>query len=149
MKRYHARSNYRGICGAIVPLTFIPNADYGGVLFQNSRVRFTDVTDGTSSTVALGECYADPGTNKVGALWVGMEDSIGTVYISDVFWGLDTGNYRINGPGAQAFGSRHIGGGAQFAFCDGHVQFIHPSADPNAVMALAGRADGIVVNGDF
>jgi prepilin-type N-terminal cleavage/methylation domain-containing protein/prepilin-type processing-associated H-X9-DG protein len=149
-KQYHAKSNYRGVCGT-TPLFFVPNKDYGGVLYQNSKVRPTDVTDGTSMTLALGECMLDPSQpNKVGAIWAGMADTTqGTVYyVSDVFWGLDTQDYRLNGPGVQAFSSRHPGG-VQFAFCDGSVRLILSAADPSLLPILAGRNDGLNPNGDF
>jgi prepilin-type processing-associated H-X9-DG protein len=71
-----------------------------------------------------------------------------TVYVSDVFWSVDEGDFRVNGPGAQAFGSRHDGG-AFFGFCDGSVRFLRDSADPLKVQALAGRNDGIVPDGDL
>src|SRR5438067_3128759 len=35
LKRDHAKSNYRGICGPVIPFPFIPDYDYGGVLFHN------------------------------------------------------------------------------------------------------------------
>jgi prepilin-type N-terminal cleavage/methylation domain-containing protein/prepilin-type processing-associated H-X9-DG protein len=146
-KRGHAKSNYRGICGPGDPTNWNQDFDYGGVLFQNSRVRILDVTDGTSNTVAIGECYADANTGYVGAIWAGMDDSVGTFYVSDVFWGIDTNTFVLNGPGPQAFASRHTGG-VQFAFCDGHVQMLRTSINPNVVVALAGRNDGIVVT-DF
>jgi prepilin-type N-terminal cleavage/methylation domain-containing protein/prepilin-type processing-associated H-X9-DG protein len=152
-KRYHAKANYRGVCGPKLPRVFVPDRDYGGVLYQNSKVRLGDITDGTSTTLALGECVLDEEAGKVGALWVGMDDSaadafgVRTVYVSDVFWSVDEGNFRINGPGAQAFGSRHAGG-AFFGFCDGSVRFLRDSADPLKVQALAGRSDGIVAECD-
>ena len=119
--------------------------DGNGVLFPDSRIRFDDVIDGTSSTFAVGECYQDAQTGKLGAIWVGMDDidANGIVYVSNVIWGLDTGDFRINGPGPQAFGSRHTGG-ANFAFCDGSVRFVRDGTDLAAVAALAGRNDGRV-----
>lgn len=145
LKRNHAKSNYRGFCGPTVPVYFYIDYDYGGVLYQNSRIALTDITDGTSNTLALGECKVDVPTNKVGAIWVGMDDSIGSVYISDVFWSVDGGNYRLNGPAPQAFSSRHAGG-VMFAFCDGSIHLLRDSIDPKIIEALAGRNDGIVAN---
>ena len=75
LKRDHAKSNYRGICGPSIPLIFVANTDYGGVLFQNSKIRFTDIPDGTSNTLALGECVLDEATGHVAAVWVGMDSS--------------------------------------------------------------------------
>jgi prepilin-type N-terminal cleavage/methylation domain-containing protein/prepilin-type processing-associated H-X9-DG protein len=148
LKRYHAKSNYRGICGPMIPLYFYPDSDYGGVLFQNSKIRVMDITDGTSNTLALGECMSDETAGYVAALWVGMECSQGSVYVSDCFWSVDNGDFRINGPGTQAFGSRHAGGGAQFGFCDGSVHFIRDTADVTKVQILAGRNDGLIADPD-
>ncbi|MGL4421095.1 MAG: DUF1559 domain-containing protein, partial [Gemmataceae bacterium] len=52
----HALSNYRAICGTDSTGFFHVNEDRNGVLFQNSKIRFEAITDGTSSTVAVGEC---------------------------------------------------------------------------------------------
>jgi prepilin-type N-terminal cleavage/methylation domain-containing protein/prepilin-type processing-associated H-X9-DG protein len=148
LKRYHAKSNYRGICGPTLPLVFVPDRDYGGVLYQNSKVRLSDISDGTSTTFAMGECVLDEPGGKVAALWAGMDSSAtGTVYVSDVFWSVDDGDFRINGPGPQAFGSRHTDG-ASFGFCDGSVRFVRDTADPQKVQILAGRNDGLVADSD-
>ena len=148
-RRDHAKSNYRGVGGPRVPRLFVPNEDTGGVLFQNSHIRNADIKDGTSNTMALGECALDESAGKWAAIWAGMDSSAtGIVWVSDVFWGLDTGDFRINGPGPQAFSSRHTGG-AFFGFCDGSIHFIRDSTDPQKVLALAGRNDGQVVDVDF
>ncbi|HEY1378378.1 MAG TPA: DUF1559 domain-containing protein [Gemmataceae bacterium] len=178
LKRYHAKSNYRGVCGPTIPALFVPNMDWGGVLYQNSRTRLEDITDGTANTFALGECVLDdvPARTKpqgaapvygngtpradgecasaaagahVAAVWVGMGSSVvdGLVCVSDVYWAVDGGDFRINGPGPQAFGSRHPGG-ASFGFCDGSVRFIRDSADATRLQLLAGRADGRVADPD-
>jgi prepilin-type N-terminal cleavage/methylation domain-containing protein/prepilin-type processing-associated H-X9-DG protein len=148
-KRDHAKSNYRGVAGPYLPPVYVADVDYGGVLFQNSKVRLTDITDGTSNTLAVGECVLDVPTTKVAAIWVGMDSSgDGVVFISDVFWSVDAGDYRLNGPGPQAFSSRHPGG-VQFGLCDGSVRLIHDTADPRQVQILAGRNDGLVASGDF
>jgi len=149
-KQNHAKSNYRGICGPVSPTVFTPNKDWGGVIFQNSTIRIIDIKDGTSTTIAIGECMLDQTTGKVGAIWAGMADTTnGTVfYISDVFWGIDAQDYQINGSGAQAFSSRHSGG-AQFGFCDGSVRWIRQTVDPVLVTYLAGRNDGHIVGDDF
>jgi prepilin-type N-terminal cleavage/methylation domain-containing protein/prepilin-type processing-associated H-X9-DG protein len=149
LKRDHAKSNYRGICGQVPLVLLYPGEDYGGAFFQNSQVRFADITDGTSNTLCLGECVESVPKNKLGAIWAGMDlTADGTLWVSDVFWGLDTGDFRIDGPGPQAFGSSHTNG-ANFAFCDGSVHFIPDSASPAQVVGLAIRNDGLVNDGDF
>ena len=130
-----------------MPTHFIPDHDYGGVLYQNSRTRLIDIVDGTSTTLCLGECIVDEPTHHVGAIWAGMDYSIGAVYISNCFWSMDGDQFRINGPAAQAFSSHH-GGGAFFAFCDGAVRYLRESTDLRKIQALCGRADGVVTDGE-
>ena len=148
-KGNNAKSNYRAVCGACTPITFLVDHDYGGVLYQNSKTRVLDITDGTSNTLVLGECSLDTLNGKVAALWVGMElDDWPVVYISDVMWGIDEDQYKLNGVGLQAFGSHHDGT-VQFAFADGSVRPIRDNIDVKTVEILAGRADGLVVPNDF
>jgi prepilin-type N-terminal cleavage/methylation domain-containing protein/prepilin-type processing-associated H-X9-DG protein len=144
-------SNYRGVSGPITYPFFTANQDMGGVLYQNSKIRMTDITDGTSNTLAIGECIfnMDPAVSKRACLWVGMTGlRNGSIWISDVMWWVDNATATINGPATQAFSSRHPGG-AYFAFCDGSVRFFRNGADPNSIRWIAGRADGNVVNLDF
>jgi prepilin-type N-terminal cleavage/methylation domain-containing protein/prepilin-type processing-associated H-X9-DG protein len=145
----NAKSNYRAVCGACTPIQFIVDYDYGGVLYQNSKTRVLDITDGSSNTLVLGECSLDPLNGKVGALWVGMElDDWPTVYISDVMWGIDQDQFKLNGVGVQAFGSHHDGA-VQFAFGDGSVRLVRDTLDLRTAEILAGRADGLPVPNDF
>jgi prepilin-type N-terminal cleavage/methylation domain-containing protein/prepilin-type processing-associated H-X9-DG protein len=152
-KNSMAKSNYRGIFGPTVPATFVADIDGGGILFQNSKIRPIDITDGTSNTLLLGECTLDPTVEKVGAIWAGMAESDapatpnGTVYVSDVYWSFDSSTYVLNGSGDQAFSSRHTGG-ALFAFADGHIRFISQNVDPQQMIYLAGRNDGLVASVD-
>jgi prepilin-type N-terminal cleavage/methylation domain-containing protein len=144
-----AMSNYRAVAGPITYPTFFANQDMGGVMFQNSTIRLTDITDGTSNTLAVGECKFDPRVDKRAAIWPGMSGlRDGAVWISDVMWWVDESTAQVNGTAPQAFSSWHTGG-AFFGFCDGSVRFFRNSADPNTIRFLAGRADGVVVNPDF
>jgi prepilin-type N-terminal cleavage/methylation domain-containing protein/prepilin-type processing-associated H-X9-DG protein len=147
LKRHHAKSNYRAVAGPHLPQLFAADHDYGGVLYQNSKTRVLDITDGTSHTLVVGECVLDEAANKVAAIWAGMDLNSGAVYVSDVFWGIDAGDFRLNGPGPQAFSSRHPGG-VGFAFADGSVRLIRDTADPQQVIALTGRNDGLVADDD-
>jgi prepilin-type N-terminal cleavage/methylation domain-containing protein len=145
-----AMSNYRGVCGPN-DLPFIPDLDRGGVLWQNSRIRPMDIPDGLSFTLLVGECKFDSYKEPTACIWPGMGGMIDpiTVRISDVMWCVDDADYRINGPGPQAFSSRHSGGGALFAFCDGSIRFLRETASPDTIRWLAGRNDGVAVSGDF
>src|SRR5262249_36633107 len=145
----HAMSNYRATAGPTDFPFFYADTDMGGVMFQNSKIRVLDITDGTSNTLIVGECLFDTRVDKRAALWVGMTGlRDGSVWISDVMWWVDDTSARINGPAPQAFSSRHPGG-AFFGFCDGSVRFFREGGDINTLRFLAGRADGKVVNSDF
>jgi prepilin-type N-terminal cleavage/methylation domain-containing protein len=145
----HAMSNYRAVAGPITYPFFFVDKDMGGVMYQNSKIQIVDVTDGTSNTLAVGECLFDEATGKRAALWAGMTGlRDGSIWISDVMWWVDESTARVNGPAPQAFSSRHVGG-AFFGFCDGSVRFFREGGDVNIVKWLAGRNDGHVVNVDF
>lgn len=119
--------------------------DRGGVMYQNSRIKFEQITDGSSNTLMIGECKLDPINAKWACIWAGMRGvKGGSIYISDVMWALDPKTAVINGTAPQAFGSHHSPSGAFFIFADGTVRFVLANADPNVVMWLATRNDGNV-----
>ncbi len=146
----HALSNYRAIAGVWDQRpTFRSNLDLGGIMFQNSRILIKDITDGTSSTVILGECKFDQTEDKWAAIWAGMSGlRSGSVYVSDVMWWMDHNSTRVNGPAPQAFSSRHPGG-ALFAFADGSTRFFREGGDVDILQYLGGRNDGKIVPLDF
>jgi prepilin-type N-terminal cleavage/methylation domain-containing protein/prepilin-type processing-associated H-X9-DG protein len=151
-------SNYRAVCGTDSSGLFYANEDRNGIMWQNSKVKFTDVTDGTSNTVVVGECVfvEDKNTRKWAAIWVGHtgyycspDATIGCgVRISDNMWHLDDTSAQINGSAPQAFGSRHPGG-ANFGFGDGSIRFFRSTADPLTIKWLGSRNDGRVIAYDF
>ena len=113
-----ATSNYRAIWGpnpTDIP-TYSPDQDFGGVMFQNSRIRLTDITDGTSNTIFVGECKENynetTGLGQKACIWPGMSgiNSAGSIVVSDVMWYMDTSTCYINGTVPQAFSSNHPGG---------------------------------------
>jgi prepilin-type N-terminal cleavage/methylation domain-containing protein len=73
-----AVSNYRATCGTLTTTIYPAEKDLGGVMYQNSRVRITDVIDGTSNTTMVGEGkYGVPRRVSTGnalssAIWCGM-----------------------------------------------------------------------------
>jgi prepilin-type N-terminal cleavage/methylation domain-containing protein/prepilin-type processing-associated H-X9-DG protein len=143
--------NYRAVTGPLANF----GSDMGGVMFNNSKIRITDITDGTSNTLAFGECMWDQASGKVATTWPGMtgvrvNPSTGllSVYISDVMWWVDDTTAAVNGSAPQAFSSRHPNG-AFFGFCDGSVRFFKNGGNVTTLKYLAGRNDGVVVNPDF
>jgi prepilin-type N-terminal cleavage/methylation domain-containing protein len=149
-----ATSNYRAIGGSNGPAAAIIDFDMGGVMYQNSKIRIEQITDGSSNTISVGECMLDDQTGKAACIWAGMRGlgpslanpAVNAVWWSDVMWWVDANSATLNGPAPQAFGSRHHPGGAFFVFCDGTVRFAMQNVNPSIIIALAGRSDGITVN---
>ena len=142
-------SNYRAVAGPITYPYFYVDQDMGGVMYQNSAIRLTDITDGTSNTLCVGECLFDQRTGKRACIWPGMTGlRNGSIWISDVMWWVDQSTAQVNGTAPQAFSSRHPGG-AMFAFCDGSVRLFRTGTDPNIIRWLAGRNDGVIVPMNF
>jgi prepilin-type N-terminal cleavage/methylation domain-containing protein/prepilin-type processing-associated H-X9-DG protein len=154
IRNNHAMSNYRGVAGPYTYPYISLNMDFGGVFWQNSKIKIVAITDGTSNTLCIGECKFDQQSGHTACIWAGMEGwvapgaSSGSVRISDVMWYVDNASAQVNGTAPQAFTSRHPGG-ANFGFCDGSVRFFKNNADPNTIRFLAGRDDGVVVSPDF
>jgi prepilin-type N-terminal cleavage/methylation domain-containing protein/prepilin-type processing-associated H-X9-DG protein len=132
-----------------------------GVLFQDSKINFLAVTDGTSSTLLLGErppsadfqfgwWYAGIGQRETGSgdMILGVREPNLMPIVSGSKCG--PGNYPFmpatgfDDPcGVFHFWSPHRGG-ANFAFCDASVRFLSYSAY-DLMPALASRAGGEVV----
>jgi prepilin-type N-terminal cleavage/methylation domain-containing protein/prepilin-type processing-associated H-X9-DG protein len=130
-----------------------------GVLFLDSRVRLTDVRDGTSATLFAGE--RPPSPDLVYGWWYA---GIGQAYTGSLdmvigarerngarpwYAGCGPGPFQYQ-PGSEEdfcsvfhYWSPHANG-ANFAFADGSVRFLAYSADP-IMPALATRAGGEVV----
>ena len=155
-----APSQYVGMAGQLEPEEFA--AQNNGVFYRNSKVGFRDITDGTISTLMVGE----RSRNVADATWVGMipngracnnptwpvqDCETSNVLIlghtgpsPDEPW-IDVPNYRQ--AGVDDFHSRHPGG-CDFVFCDGSVRFIKETIDPRTFSALATRAGGEVISQD-
>src|SRR5262249_20646508 len=123
-----------------------------GLFFRNSRVRFRDVMDGTSKTIAVGER----------AYWLGNATWVGAVTGASMYpdgyigksaaksrppnpsWAMVLGHAghdsAPNGPQSEInqFWSLH-GDGANFVYADGHVVFIPASMDYTIYRAMSTR----------
>jgi prepilin-type N-terminal cleavage/methylation domain-containing protein/prepilin-type processing-associated H-X9-DG protein len=127
------------------------------MLGENSTTRLTDITDGTSNTLAMGEQTLDL-YNGVTSAWaycgwasIGI-DPVGNWNGTVPAQGLNIWQYGTN-PGTAIFGRRaswynaaslHTGG-VNFVFADGSVHFISQSIDVPSLTYLSRMADGQVI----
>ena len=134
-----------------------------GIFFGCSSTRIRDITDGTSSTLMVGESYTDPSYVRdgqgmdywqFGAPSTGGWDCIpgdlgGTEYSEGLGSAFSKINSRLDPsiPGVLvelSFGSYHIGG-ANFTLADGSVRFISENIDINVYRSLGSIGGGEVV----
>ncbi len=136
-----------------------------GILYNNSAVRMTDISDGTSNTIAVGErpcsgdLYIGWGFAPYG---YGAGDGDTVIGGKDAWLASVTGDLSTNigfvqprQPNGTAeldvahFWSFHTAG-ANFLFADGSVHFMAYSASNNALfVALCTRSTGEVVSLPF
>jgi prepilin-type N-terminal cleavage/methylation domain-containing protein/prepilin-type processing-associated H-X9-DG protein len=133
---------------------------HDGVLYQNSRVRFGDITDGLSNTLMLGE--RPPSADLQFGWWYAGVGQRGTGS-ADLVLGVREQNLQpilvgsTCGPGAYPYGPGQFNdpcamfhfwsphpGGANFVCADGSVHFVTYAANP-LLPALASRAGEEVV----
>lgn len=121
---HHMPGNYVGSRGSL-------STSINGVFFPDSQVRFADLIDGSSSTIAMGE-RGIPKALNIGWMLCGSN--------ADAFIGMDVGLAPGDGSGAHNdhYWSHHVGG-AHFLLCDGSVKFLSENADHSLLSGLATR----------
>ncbi len=158
-------SHYFGVAGPKIPpglpnphgYVYKPGGSYGGyaqdgVLYNDSAVKFSEITDGLSNTFMLGEMamhednsygttanwYGGDGANWVrGISFTGMSSSKNVVFGVNVM-PSSAGFYDFND---LPFSSMHPGG-AQFAKCDGSVSFVDEDMAMGVYWATCSRHRG-------
>lgn len=123
----------------------VTNAD--GTFFLNSSVKMRDISDGTSNTIAAGECVNDFDAFKdhfyIGSTSIGGWDGLSREY-SEYLGSTDV---PMNTSTEVAFGSKHVGG-AHFLLLDGSVRFLSENMSQRIYSYLGSREDGEVI-GEF
>jgi prepilin-type N-terminal cleavage/methylation domain-containing protein len=151
-----AVSNYRATCGTLASIFYTVNFDYGGVMYQNSKVKIAEITDGTSNTFVIGEGRYKParhvstGNTLSSALWCGMSGThtvpgFGTyVWIDNVMWPTGGNPSWARDYVDEAYNSNHTNI-VQFLFGDGAVHGLAANIDPTLRAQLGVRNDGLPV----
>jgi prepilin-type N-terminal cleavage/methylation domain-containing protein/prepilin-type processing-associated H-X9-DG protein len=116
------------------------------------------IPDGTSNTFLIGEALPERHDHLVGGSWWsanGGESHVSTIIPLNYAvthpidpsaqWCSPADRYRGNWDVSWGFSSRHTGG-ANFAFADGHVQFVAQGIDARTYNLLGCRNDNQPVN---
>jgi prepilin-type processing-associated H-X9-DG protein len=149
-------------------MTFIGDPDAGpvrpkcnGVIYESSRTRIADITDGTGNTVLVGERPPSRDLFWGWWTWSALDASLGVRNTWTVYGGLESSpsqlcvslvpeNYRASDGSTcdtHHFWSQHPGGG-NWLFADGSVRFLPYRA--NAILpALATRSGGEIINDEW
>jgi len=129
-----------------------------GVFYRNSRVQLADITDGTSSTILIGDrAWSHAMTPWAGAVSHGVvrggprnpwRDNPQAAYPAPNFCLVQTNKIndaRDPDGSLDEFYSEHPGG-VNGLFADGSVHFLHNTIQPAVLHALGTRAGGEVVS---
>jgi prepilin-type N-terminal cleavage/methylation domain-containing protein/prepilin-type processing-associated H-X9-DG protein len=147
-----APANYVGSYGVDEP-----GVDGDGIFFRNSTVRIGDITDGTSSTIMVGERsfkYAE-GT-WVGAVTGSQQGATPGSPLPTI--PENSSNFVLAHSGEMFgpeqpkeinnFSAAHTRG-INYLFADGHIRFLTSSTDFPTFKALTTRKGGEAISGDY
>jgi prepilin-type N-terminal cleavage/methylation domain-containing protein/prepilin-type processing-associated H-X9-DG protein len=130
----------------------LPTAGLNGVMFYNSQVRLTSITDGSSNTFLAGERYSyDPTYNSTQLLedtrgWAWCNYNSGQDHLGDTAHPINSQASAIGNTARRTnFGSNHTGG-ANFLLCDGSVRFVSNGIDIVTLQRLSVPNDGNAVS---
>jgi prepilin-type processing-associated H-X9-DG protein len=149
-----ATNSYAACYGAGGEIAEEPDAG-NGLFFRNSRLRFADVRDGTSYTLAVGEraalftqtAWAGCVTNGTTRVTLGAPTTSTAVEDPPTQPLAHTGSHTLNAPDSDPddFFSPHRNQ-AMFLFADGSIRAVRCGLDLRVLQALSTRNGGEVID---
>ncbi|MFM7148444.1 MAG: DUF1559 domain-containing protein, partial [Gemmataceae bacterium] len=151
-----ATNSYAACFGDSAELSWNPDRG-NGVFFQNSRVRIADITDGTSTTIALGERasffakapWAGTITGGTVRTTPGAPVFRSTFHPPQMMPLVRIGRKALHDPFSEPydFYSPH-GERIHFVYSDGSARVARTKMEVSVLRALSTRSGGEVVSGD-
>jgi prepilin-type N-terminal cleavage/methylation domain-containing protein/prepilin-type processing-associated H-X9-DG protein len=157
-----AGSNYVGVFGVGEP-----GVNGNGTFYRGSFTKFTDITDGLTQTLCVGERSTNLNLGRGQATWAGavpgavfwscapspFDPDAGTCVREDGSGMILGHTGEGHGPGdpygdVNQFLSRH-GRGSYFLYCDGHVRYLRNEMNYQVYKALSTRAGGEIISDDY
>jgi prepilin-type N-terminal cleavage/methylation domain-containing protein/prepilin-type processing-associated H-X9-DG protein len=143
-----ARSCYAGCYhDAEAPI----DADNHGLLFLNSRVKYSDIYDGSSATILLSEALTAPdplgwvsGTRATLRNTGSIEKPSPSLQHAAAATNDEREKETIGSLVVGGFGSHHPGG-LNVGFADGSTRFLSQNTEPTILRQLGNRADGEIM----
>jgi prepilin-type N-terminal cleavage/methylation domain-containing protein/prepilin-type processing-associated H-X9-DG protein len=145
-----------GVPSVIKPaLTYLASQTAGrsGIFYPTSTVSISQIQDGTSNTILVGEKSLNPDIYETGGYGTATDQNAGDIW--DAFCGSDPENSRYatampsrdtaGMDNHNAFGSTHAGG-FNAAMCDGSVRQISYGIGSTVYYAIMNRADGNAID---
>jgi hypothetical protein len=136
-----------------LPFTsLVPAGIHRGVFFVNSSTSLRDVSDGSSNVILVGEVMRMNGGAQQVLNQQNPQQIFSPLLISSDGWAyggaatLFSCRFGINkGIHYDNPGSSHIGGSAQFVYCDGSVHNINQNVNLTAFQNLGNIANGVPI----
>ena len=119
-----------------------------GVLGFNTKVKLTDISDGTSNTFLVGEIsWKDAAHYRAWGRGCDVPSGAACGANKNLFTQLKVTKFTAGNFNDVSYGSMHTGG-CNFANADGSVKFVRDSTPLNVLWAMASRNGGEVLNLD-